>query len=69
MLLTHGYLGWPFSVLNFHFITSMQGQGGHKWEGDNEPGHSSIDIKTHSKGAVIIYGRRRAVQIGGGAKN
>ena len=41
---------WVFrvAILNFHFITSIQGQGGHKWEDDNEPGHSSIDIKTHS---------------------
>ncbi len=29
-------------------ITSMKDQCGHKWEGDDEPGHSSIDIKTNS---------------------
>ncbi len=29
-------------------ITSMQGKCGYKWEGDDEPGYSSIDIKTHS---------------------
>ncbi len=25
-------------------ITSIQGQCGYKWEGDDEPGHSSINI-------------------------
>ena len=29
-------------------ITSMQGQCGHKGEGDDEPGNISIDIKTNS---------------------
>ncbi len=29
-------------------ITSMQVQCGHKWEGDDERGHSSIDDNTHS---------------------
>ncbi len=31
-----------------HTITSMQGQCGHKWEGDDEPGHSSLDNETLS---------------------
>ncbi len=29
-------------------ITYIQGKCGHKWEGDIEPGHNSIDDKTLS---------------------
>ena len=34
-------------------ITSIQGQCGHKWEGEDEPGHSSIDDYTLSRNTVF----------------
>ena len=39
------------SKLCYKIITSIQGQCCHKWEGDDEPGYSSIDNETFSSGS------------------
>ena len=41
---------------------TMQGQCGHKWEGDDQPGHSSININTHSLAIFLCMKLSSATQ-------